>query len=393
MRDVAYLAWRYLAYHRFKSTILVLSVALILYVPAGLRVLVWQSERELTARAASTPLLIGAKGSSLELVLKALYAGDQNPPLMRYGEVAQVAASGLAQPIPLYVRFHAQNDPIAGTTLDYFVFRGIRVAAGRQMTRLGECVVGAEVARRRGIQPGDSVISSTETLFDVAGVYPLKMHVAGILAPTGTPDDQVIFADLKTTWVIEGLAHGHEDVARPEAAGGVLRREGARVTANASVVQYNEITPENIGSFHFHGDLATYPITAIIALPPDEKAATLLMGRYQAPEHPHQIVRPLAVIEQLLGTVLTIQNFVVATLAIVGAATLATAALVFLLSLRLRRREIETLSKIGASRRRIAALMASEIAGVAGIGIGLAGLLTWITGTIGADLIRRLIVH
>jgi putative ABC transport system permease protein len=393
MRDVAYLAWRYLAYHRFKSAILVLSVALILYVPAGLRVLVWQSERELTARAASTPLLIGAKGSSLELVLKALYAGDQNPPLMRYGEVAQVAASGLAQPIPLYVRFHAQNDPIAGTTLDYFVFRGIRVAAGRQMTRLGECVVGAEVARRRGIQPGDSVISSTETLFDVAGVYPLKMHVAGILAPTGTPDDQVIFADLKTTWVIEGLAHGHEDVARPEAAGGVLRREGARVAANASVVQYNEITPENIGSFHFHGDLATYPITAIIALPPDEKAATLLMGRYQAPEHPHQIVRPLAVIEQLLGTVLTIQNFVVATLAIVGAATLATAALVFLLSLRLRRREIETLSKIGASRRRIAALMASEIAGVAGIGIGLAGLLTWITGTIGADLIRRLIVH
>jgi putative ABC transport system permease protein len=203
----------------------------------------------------------------------------------------------------------------------------------------------------------------------------------------------VIFADVKTTWVIEGLAHGHQDLSRPEAASGVIRREGAHLTAGAAVVEYNEVTPENIGSFHFHGDVSSYPITAIIAVPRDEKAATLLMGRYQASGELHQIVRPLAVIEKLLGTVLTIQNFVVATLAIVAAATLATAALVFLLSLRLRRREIETLFKIGASRRRIAALMASEIAGVVGLGVALAGLLTWITATSGADLIRRLIVH
>ncbi len=393
MRSVVYLAWRYLAYHRSKTAVLALSIALILYVPAGLRVLVEQSRRELTARAAATPLLIGAKGSPLELVLKALYAGGETPPPMRYGEVARVAASGLALPIPLYIRFHTQGDPIVGTTLDYLAFRGLRLAAGRRMARLGECVAGAGVARRRGLKPGDSVGSSAETLFDVAGAYPLKMHVVGILAPTGTPDDQVIFADVKTTWVIEGLAHGHQDLSRPEAAPGVLRREGAHVTAGAALVEYNEVTPQNIGSFHFHGDVSSYPITAILAVPRDEKAATLLMGRYQASGEMHQIVRPLAVIEKLLGTVLTVQNFVVATLAVVAAATLATAALVFLLSLRLRRREMETLLRIGASRRRIAALMASEIAGVVGLAAVLAGLLTWVTATSGAGLIRRLILH
>lgn len=393
MRELLYLTWRYLAYHRAKTAVLVLSIALILYVPTGLRVLVRQARAELTARAASTPLLIGARGSPLELVLKALYAGRQDPPLMRYGEAERVAKTGLAQAIPLYIRYHAQGDPIVGTTLDYFVFRGLRIAEGRQMTRLGDCVAGAEVARRRGLRPQDAVVSSAENLFDVAGAYPLKMRLTGILEPTGTPDDRVIFADLKTTWVIEGLAHGHQDLSRPEAAGGVLERRGAKVIGNASVVEYNEVTDDNIASFHFHGDPATYPITAVIALPRDEKAATLLMGRYQGAAGAHQILRPIEVIEDLVRTVLAVENFVVATLVLVGATTLATATLVFLLSLRLRRREMETLVKLGASRRRIAALVASEIAGVVGAAALLAALLTWSTAAAGGDLLRRLFIE
>lgn len=393
MRELLYLAWRYLAYHRAKTAVLVLSIALILYVPTGLRVLVRQARAQLTARAASTPLILGARGSPLELVLKALYAGRQDPPLMRYGEAERVAKTGLAQAIPLYIRYHAQGDPIVGTTLDYFAFRGLRIAEGRQMTRLGDCVAGAEVARRRGLRPQDAIVSSAENLFDVAGAYPLKMRLTGILAPTGTPDDRVIFADLKTTWVIEGLAHGHQDLSRPEAAAGVLERKGANVIGNASVVEYNEVTDDNIASFHFHGDPATYPITAVIALPRDEKAATLLMGRYQGAAEAHQILRPVEVIEDLVRTVLAVENFVVATLVLVGATTLATATLVFLLSLRLRRREMETLVKLGASRRRIAALVASEISGVVGAAAVLAALLTWVTAAAGADLLRRLFIE
>jgi hypothetical protein len=39
-----------------------------------------------------------------------------------------------------------------------------------------------------------------------------------------------------------GLGHGHQDLVRPEAASVVLSREATRVTANASVVEYNERT-------------------------------------------------------------------------------------------------------------------------------------------------------
>jgi putative ABC transport system permease protein len=260
-----HLAWRYLASHPLKTAILVFSITLILFIPSGLRVLVGQSERQLTARAEATPLLIGAKGSPLELVLNSLYFGHDVPEAMRHGQVGRVEDTGFALPIPLYVRFKAGGDPIVGTTLDYFDFRGLSIAEGRQMVRLGDCVVGARVAQRREIRPGGNLISSPENVFDLAGVYPLKMRVTGVLAFSDSPDDHAVFVDIKTAWVIQGLAHGHTDLSAPEAAGGVLKRTGGTIVANASVVQYNEITPDNVDSFHFHGDPETFPITAILA--------------------------------------------------------------------------------------------------------------------------------
>jgi putative ABC transport system permease protein len=390
--SVLYMAWRYLAHHRYVSAVLLLSITLIVYIPVGLRVLVRQSQAQLTARAAATPLLVGARGSPLELVLNALYFDADAPETIPYREAARVARSGLAEAIPLSVRFHAGTDPVVGTTLDYFDFRGLRVAAGHQMTRLGDCVVGARVARARGLAPGGHVITSPESVFDIAGVYPLKMRVTGVLAPSDSPDDDAVFVDVKTTWVIEGLGHGHEDLARPEAAPEVLRREENVITANESVVEYNEITDENVASFHFHGDMDDFPITAVIAVPRDERSAAILMGRYLSADQLQQIVRPAEVIAELLATILTVQSYVVAAVIIVGAATLATAGLVVLLSLRLRRREIETMVKIGGTRRRVAAVLAAEVVGVAAGGVALALVLTWMTSAFGSEIIRSLIL-
>ena len=72
MKDTLYLAWRYLAHHRVKTAILVGSLTLITFLPVGLNVIVGQSARELTSRAEATPLLVGAKGSPLELALNSL---------------------------------------------------------------------------------------------------------------------------------------------------------------------------------------------------------------------------------------------------------------------------------------------------------------------------------
>ncbi|MGD8816359.1 MAG: hypothetical protein PVJ51_04180 [Acidobacteriota bacterium] len=391
MRHVAYLAGRYLAYHRLKMVILVTAITLILYVPVGLRVLVNQSAAQLTARAAATPLVVGAKGSPLELVLNTLYFATDVPAPLRYVQLTRITEGGRARAIPLHTGFRVQGYPIVGTSLDYFDFRGLYFATGRQVALLGECVVGAGAADALSVAPGDTLISSPENVFDLAGAYPLKMHVVGVLAPTEGPDDDAVFVDVKTAWVIAGLGHGHEDLSAPEAAERVLSREDNDIVGNASVLEYNEITPDNIASFHFHGDLADFPLTAVIAVPPDERSAALLRGDYQADDDPAQIVVPTDVMDELLGTILTVQQFVVAGAIILGLATLASAALVFLLSLRLRRREMDTLFKIGGSRRAVAMVMASEIVVVLAAGAVLAGALTMATRQFGALLVRVLV--
>lgn len=388
MTDVLYLAWRYLAYHKIKTAILVASIMLIVFLPVGLNVIVGQSAEELTSRAEATPLLVGAKGSPLELVLSSLYFDANQPELTTYADSLRVGESGLATPIPLYVRFRSRESPIVGTTLEYFGFRGLELAEGRPMAVLGECVVGSRVAEDLDLGVGDTVVSSPESVFDLAGVYPLKMSVVGVLAPSYTVDDEAIFVDIKTTWVIQGLVHGHQDLAAPEAAAGVLKREGDTIVGNASVVQYNEITADNVDSFHFHGDMSDYPISAVIADPKDQKSGTILMGRYEADDDPSQIVQPTSVMNELLDTILTIQGFIVAAILLVAAATLATAALVIMLSLRLRRREIETMHKIGGSRLTIGTLLVSEVVVVVVLGVILAGVLTLVTHQFGAGLIR-----
>jgi len=388
MRDVLYLAWRYLAYHKIKTTILVASITLIVFLPVGLNVIVDQSSAELTARAEATPLLVGAKGSPLELVLNSLYFDSDPPELTSYAEALRISESGLATPIPLYVRFRSRESPIVGTTLDYFDFRGLRFATGRVMAVLGECVIGSRVAEALDVEVGGTVISSPESVFDLAGVYPLKMTVVGVLEPSFTADDEAIFVDVKTAWVIQGLVHGHQDLAAPEAAAGVLKRDGETIVGNASVVQYNEINADNVDSFHFHGDMSGYPVSAIIAVPESQKSGTILMGRYEGDEEPSQIVQPTTVMNELLDTILTIQGFVVAAIMLVAAATIATAALVFLLSLRLRRREIETMTKIGGSRWIVGTILVSEVAAVLVLGVFLAGILTLVTSQFGAGIIR-----
>ena len=79
MKDTFYLAWRYLAYHRVKAAILIASISLIIFLPIGLNVLVSESAAQLTARASATPLLVGAVGSPLELVLNSLYFDTDVP--------------------------------------------------------------------------------------------------------------------------------------------------------------------------------------------------------------------------------------------------------------------------------------------------------------------------
>jgi putative ABC transport system permease protein len=377
MKGALFLGWRYLTHHRFKTSVLLASVTLMMFLPAATRLLVADSAEALTARAAHTPLLIGAKASQLELVLNALYFPAERPPEISHQLLAEIDETGLANAIPLNTRFQTRGAPIVGTNLDYFSFRGLHLGNGRMMGLLGECVIGANVARAQNVDVGDSLVSSPETVFDLAGVYPLKMNIVGVLEPSGSADDDAVFVDVRTTWVIQGLGHGHQDLAGAAAGNAVLSRTDAAITANASLVQYNEITAENVREFHFHGDTSDFPLSAVIAVPIDEKSKTLLRGRFQEGTVSGQLVIPSMVLADLLETVFAVQNYVFLGLIMLSLATIAVITLVFLLSQQLRQGEFFTLKRMGASRGFIASLVASELGFVFLGSLLLASLLTW----------------
>jgi len=361
MIDSLYIAWRYLCYNKIKTATLITCITLISFLPVSLQLLLAESEHQLMSRAVSTPLVIGAKGSSLDLVMNTLYFGDEVPELINMGASERVEQTDLALTIPIYVRFKARGNPIVGTSLDYFDFRGLEIADGRQVAVLGECVLGSKVAESLGLKPEDSLVSSPESLFDLAGVYPLKMKVVGVLKKSHASDDLAVFVDLKTAWVIQGLGHGHQDVTKLKDPTLVLKRTESNVSATAKLYHYTEITEKNIESFHFHGSLDAYPITAVIAVPFDNKSGTILRGRYLSKEETQQIVRPAEVIDGLLQNIFRIKNVLDAVISVVAMATVLAVVLVFALSLRLRQREIETIFKLGCSRMTIVRLVGAEI--------------------------------
>ncbi len=393
MIDSLYIAWKYVSFNKIKTGTLVACITLISFLPVSLEILLEESEQQLISRALSTPLVVGAKGSALDLVMNTLYFADEVPELINMKASENVIESDLALPIPIYARFRTRGYPIVGTTLDYFDFRELKIEEGRSLTMLGDCVAGATVAERLGLKPGDSMISSPENLFDLAGVYPLKMKVSGILEKSHTSDDLAVFVDIKTAWIIEGLGHGHEDLIKVKDPQIILKRDKKNITASAKLFQYMEITEANLGSFHFHGDTSIFPITAVIALPHDVKSGTILRGRYLSSEEKYQIVKPEDVINSLLQNIFRIKNVLDAVISVVALATVMAIVLVFALSLRLRQREINTIFKLGCSRMTIARILAAEIFIVVLSSGIICGAMVFMVNQFSNDLVRMLFIR
>lgn len=353
--NALYLAFAYLRYHWARSLVLTFVAALILFVPVATQILLSSSERALVARGEATPLLLGSRGSQLDLTMAALYFSDERPAPVEMREVETIWDSGLAIPIPVHTAFSSSGFRIVGTSLDYFDFRDLTVTDGRGLSVLGDAVIGADVAAALGKGVGDTLVSSPENLFDLDGVYPLEMPIVGVLAPTNSADDQAIFVDIKTAWVIQGIGHGHEDVVTAAQVAA-----GSDAVANAAVVQYQRITDANIDSFHFHGSQDGFPTSAVIVVPNDERASTILKGRYLDAEGPTQLVEPANVIQGLVDRIFRIKSLLDVVTAIIAVAAFAAIGLAVFLSYRLRAREIATAVKLGARRGMVLRLLSAE---------------------------------
>lgn len=373
MKNALYLAWRSLAWHRGRSVTILLSLAITIWLPITVRMVLDQFRREISERANATPLVLGARGSRIDLVLHALYFDSLPPEETTMAEVESInelsSATAPAVSIPLHVRYRTQSRPgvegsvIVGTSPEYFEFRNLHVASGQMVSLLGECVVGCNVAQRMHLRPGDSLLSAPRNAFNLAGDYPLKMSVVGILSAAHSPDDDAVFTDIRTTWVIDGIGHGHQNLNTQTDPELLLpsNAESGSVTANAAVLPYTEITPTNIDSFHFHGEPSTFPLTAIIVVPETDKARAQIMGRYASAKATTQCLKPPDVIEELLSIVFRIEQLAWICSVAAGLVTSLLLGLVVNLSMRLRATEMQTMFRLGCSRLTIAMLHGAEI--------------------------------
>ena len=403
MKNALYLAWKSLLWHRGRSVTILLSLAITIWLPVTVRLVLDQFRHEISERANATPLVLGAKGSRIDLALHALYFDTLPPADTTMAEVESInhlsTTHVAAIAIPLHVRYRTQSRPgiegsvIVGTSPEYFEFRRLNIADGQMAALPGECVVGCNVAMRMQLHPGDSILSAPRNAFNLAGDYPLKMKIVGVLTQSHSPDDDAVFTDVRTTWIIDGIGHGHQELNTQTDSQLLLKNstETRSVTANASVLPYTEITADNIDSFHFHGDPASFPLTAIIVVPETNKARTQILGRYSSSQATAQCLKPPEVIDELLSIVFRIEQLAWVCSIAAGIVTCLLLGLVVNLSMRLRAAEMQTMFRLGCSHMTIAKLHSSEIVLLLCAASVLAGAAALLTLRFPASVLRSLL--
>lgn len=362
LRHAAFLAVASLRHSWRRSLLLALVLGLSLGVPLALASLLERASTDMRARAAIAPLVLGAKGSESDLVFGALFFAATPPRGLLMQDLARIEGDGLGQAVPFALGATAQKTPVVGTTIDNFDRRGLRPASGAMFATIGECVAGADAARALGLAPGSRLFTDPASLSDLAGVFPLELTVTGVLPPTGTPDDGVLFVDLRTMWSIRGLGHRHDDPAASTAPGALIGQDGERKIAGEALPIERKSADGIAADFHFHGDPSTFPIDAALVYPADAKAQAILLGRFTGKGETLQLARPDQFIERVLERIFGVGRVLGAVAVATAALVLLVAALAFALSIRLRADELALMRRLGANRGRVAVFLATEAA-------------------------------
>jgi putative ABC transport system permease protein len=385
MTGLVRLAALYLWRHAGRSALIVAILAVLAAIPMVGARLAGLAAEEMTARAATTPLIYGPAGGALELTLDALFFTGAPDPGLTMADYESLASQELGTVIPV-LRTHAAHDaPIVGVDVEYLEMRELVIAEGRPMVLMGEAVAGAAVARRLGLTPGAEVQSDARGAFDIAGSAPVRLQITGVLAPTGMADDEAILTTLRSAWLVAGLAHGHEDLAEADEAV-VLSRDEEVVVANARLREAIRVTDTNRGTFHFHGAPEGRPLGALLVFPHDARAAALLRGRVEDAGDARQLIRPTEVVGMLLDDIFRVRALFELATGVLGTAGIAALAGMVALTLRFRRPEFELARRIGADRGAVVALVSLELAILLAAGLVLAAGLTALVDVFGRDL-------
>ncbi|NNE30427.1 MAG: hypothetical protein HKN16_12385, partial [Saprospiraceae bacterium] len=212
------LAWKSM-WHRPLPAILSL---LLFALGSGLIVLLLQVNNQLQEQfernLAGIDLVIGSKGSPLQLILSSMYQVDAPT-----GNIKIEAARPFLNPrhplieaaVPLSQGDSYRTHRIIGTEHSYVDLYNGEVAEGKLWEDDFEVSIGAAVAQKFGLTIGSEFQSSHGLIEDDNLVHddahPFK--VVGIFEPSGSVLDQVILCSTPSVWKVHGHEedHDHED--------------------------------------------------------------------------------------------------------------------------------------------------------------------------------------
>ena len=372
IRHAIYLAWRHLVASPWRTAILVICTSVALFLPLFTMRTASLLEGALLARATSSPILVGSRGDPFDLTLAALYFRGSVADTLPLGAAERLRPYGRA--LPLHVGHTASGTPVVGTDASYLDARQLQVSEGRRFALLGEVVAGANAAHAFGLKPGGKLRTDLTNLYNLAGAYPFVLEVVGVLAPTGTADDDAFFVDLRTSWMLDGAVHGHVEVTDDQAIGS---DEAGNLEASAAIFLAQEVNDDTRASFHLHGDPSELPVTGFLVYPSDTRRHDQLLGEL-ALDDSLAAVRPVDIVRTIFGIVLRLQDGLNVAFALVAAATVGFFGLTMALTLRLRSAELMLLRRLGSSRYAVAWIVGTEIAFLSLTAACIGGLAAWL---------------
>lgn len=196
---------RSLRQHALSTVVTAASVAL----AGGLLMSVWvvkqQSQTTFTGVNAGFDAVLGARGSKLQLVLNAIFHLEASPGNVAWPDFLDIQKNpNVELAVPLAVGDNYRGYRLVGTTPD--LFKKTEYAQGKKFElqtggnwfdpNRREAVVGDFVARKMSLKVGDTFHPFHGLIFDEKNQHAETYVVTGILKPSNTPADRVIWIPL-----------------------------------------------------------------------------------------------------------------------------------------------------------------------------------------------------
>lgn len=209
------LSWKNLINNPLSMTLSLVLFALGVGLISLLLILNKQLQDQFDKNLAGVNLVVGAKGSPLQLILSSMYHIDSptgNIPIKSAKPFMNPKHPLIEKAIPLSMGDSHQGYRIIGTTYDLFGLYDGEVATGKLWSKDMEVTIGATVADKLGLKLGDGFYSSHGLIIDENLVHDdsPQFKVAGIFKPTGSVLDQLILTNTQSIWKVHD-SHEHEE--------------------------------------------------------------------------------------------------------------------------------------------------------------------------------------